>query len=153
MPRKELIITSSVLILVTCTLTLLLVTQVFPAGQTSVTLSSTGSIQTTEGIGVYSNFACTAPKTTIEWGSLEKGGNSNVVIYVKNEGDSPLTLSFMASDWTPSNAPEFLSISWDYDNQPLSPGDSVQITFTLSVDPDIQGISTFGLNLYLIGNL
>lgn len=153
MKLKDTVLKSSILVLLTYTLTLFLVMQVFPAGQTSVTLTSTGSIQTTEGIAIYSNSLCTIPKTSIEWGALQKGGTSNVVIYVKNEGDSPTTLSLVTSNWTPSNAGDYLTITWDYDNNSLSPGSVVQITLTLTVDPDIQGISNFGVNVYIIGNV
>jgi len=151
MPRKETVMTGSILILITYTITLLLVMQVYPAGQTSISLSSSGSIKTTEGLSVYSNLACTTPKTSIEWGELEKGGNSNVIIYVRNEGDSPLTLSLVTSDWNPSSAADFLNISWNYNNQPLNPDQVVQITLTLTVDSDAQGID-FGVNLFIVGN-
>ena len=60
MVRKEYIITGAMLTLITYTLGLSLVSQVFPAGQTSKTFSSTGAIQiqTTAGIGIYSDSQC-----------------------------------------------------------------------------------------------
>ena len=126
--------------------------QVFPAGQTSLALSSTGSIQTTQGLRAYSNFECTSPQTAIEWGELEKGGSTSVTIYIKNEGDSPQTLSLVTSDWSPTSAADYLTISWNYDNQPLNPNGVVQVTLTLSVDSSIQGITTFGVNLLIVGS-
>jgi hypothetical protein len=126
--------------------------QAFPAGQTSLQLSSAGSIKTTEGLRAYSNLACTTPLTSITWGELDKGGSTSVTIYVKNVGDSPQTLSLVTSDWTPTSAADYLTINWNYNNQPLNPNSVVQITLTLSVDPNIQGISTFGVNILIIGN-
>ena len=126
--------------------------QVFPAGQTTLALSSAGSIQTTQGLRAYSNFACTTPQTAIAWGELEKGGSTSVTIYIKNEGDSPQTLSLVTSDWTPATAADYLSVSWNYNNQPLNPNTSIQITLTLSVDPDIQGITNFGVNILIVGS-
>lgn len=152
MQRKELLFISTILILITYTSTLFLVMQVFPAGQTTLQIPTTGSIQTTEGLGAYSNLACTTPQTSITWGSLEKGGSTSVTIYVRNEGDSPQTLSLVTSDWTPTSAADYLTISWNYNNQPLNPNSVVQITLTLSVDPDIQGITNFGVNILIVGN-
>ena len=152
MPRKEFIITSATLILITYTATLFLVMQVFPAGQTTLALSSSGSIQTTEGLFAYSNFACTTPQTSIAWGELQKGGSTSVTIYIKNEGDSPQTLSLVTSDWSPTSAADYLTLTWNYNDQPLNPNGVVAITLTLSVDPDIQGITTFGVNILIVGN-
>ena len=53
---KESVIISAMLIVMTYTLALSLVSQALPAGQASKTLSSSGSIiQTSVGVGVYSN--------------------------------------------------------------------------------------------------
>ena len=150
MPRKETVMTGATLILMTYTITLLLVMQVYPADQTSVALPTTGSIMASEGIGLYTNYACTMPKTSIEWGNLEKGGSTYVTIYIKNEGDSPLTLGLTTSDWTPSNADDYITISWNYNNQPLNPNQVTQVTITLSVDENAQA-TDFGVNLFIVG--
>jgi hypothetical protein len=150
--RKEFILVTAIVILITYTSTLLLVMQVFPAGQTTYSLASSGSIKATEGIGVYSNLACTEPQTTIQWGELEKGGSANVIIYVKNEGDSLLTLSLVTSDWSPTSVADYLTISWNYNSQPLNPDSVVQITLTISVEPDAPTIPNFGVNLLIVGN-
>lgn len=152
MQRKEVIFTSTILILITYTATLFLVMQVFPAGQTTLALSSSGSVQTTEGLRAYSNLACTTPQTSIAWGELEKGGSTSVTIYVKNVGDSPQTLSLVASDWTPTTAADYMTVDWNYDNQPINPNGVVEITLTLSVDADSQGITSFSVNLLIVGS-
>jgi hypothetical protein len=126
--------------------------QVFPAGQTTLALPGTGSIITTEGIRAYSNSECTVPQTSIQWGALEKGGSNSIIIYIRNEGDSPQTLSLVTSDWNPSTAANYLTASWNYNNQPLNPNAVIQITLTLTADPDIQAITTFTHNLLIIGN-
>jgi hypothetical protein len=151
---KESIITGAMLILITYTLGLSLVTQAFPATQTSKTLSSTGSIQiqTTVGIGVYSNSECTTPLTSMAWGTLEPGGSQNAVCYIKNEGSAASTLSMYASNWNPTSAENYLTLSWNYDSNPISPDAVVQITFTLSVDSGITGITTFGFDITIVGS-
>jgi hypothetical protein len=156
MMKKESIITGALLILITYTLGLSLVSQAFPASQTSKTLSSTGSIQiqTTVGIGVYSNSQCTTPLTSMSWGTLEPGGTQNVVCYIKNEGSLPTTLSMYASNWDPESlaTSNYLVLSWNYDSNPISPDAAVQITFTLSVSSDITGITTFSFDITIVGS-
>jgi len=156
MISKESIITGAMLILITYTLGLSLVSQAFPAAQTSKTLSSTGSIQiqTTAGIGVYSNFECTIPQTSMSWGTLEPGGSQNVVCYIKNEGSSPSTLSMYASGWDPESlvTSNYLVLSWNYNGHSINPDDAIPVTFTLTVDASIEGITNFSFDITIVGS-
>ncbi|MHC3130116.1 MAG: hypothetical protein IBV52_08600 [Candidatus Bathyarchaeota archaeon] len=153
MVSKESIITGAMLILITYTLGLSLVSQAFPATQTSQTLSSTGTIQiqTTVGLGVYSDSGCTTPQTSLSWGTLEPGGSQNVVCYIKNEGNTPTTLTMYASNWSPASAENYLTLNWNYDSNPIDIDVVVQITFTLTVSPDITGITTFSFDITIVG--
>lgn len=141
------------IILITYTLGLSLVSQAFPATQTSKTLSSTGSIQiqTTAEIGVYSNFQCTNPLTSLSWGTLEPGESQAIVCYIKNEGSSALTLSMYPSAWNPPEAQNYLTLTWNYNGNPISTDASVQVTFTLSVDASIEDITSFSFDINIIG--
>lgn len=154
MVNKESIITVAMLVLVTYTLSLSLVSQAFPAGQSTKTLSSTGSIQVqaSEGIGIYTNVECTTPLTSLSWGTLEPGTNQNIDFYIKNEATSPTTLSLLTSNWAPSAATDYLTLTWDYDNQPISSGSSVLVTLTLAVDEGITGITSFSFDVTIIGS-
>lgn len=153
MVNKETIITGAMIILITYTLSLSLVSQAFPATQTSRTLSSTGSIQiqTSAEIGVYSNFQGTTPLTSLSWGTLEPGGSQNIACYIKNEGDVPLTLSMYDTNWSPSNAEAYLVLSWSYNGTPIASGEVVPITFTLTVSPNIEGITSFSFDINIVG--
>jgi hypothetical protein len=151
MVSKESIITGAMLILITYTVSLSLVSQAFPAAQTSKTLSSTGMIETI-GVGVYSNIQCSSPLTSIAWGTLKPGENQTVICYIKNEGDLPSTLSMYTSNWNPSSAENYLTLSWNYDGGYINPDDSVQVTFTLSVDESIEGVTSFGFDITIVGS-
>ena len=142
------------LMLITYTLSLSLVTQAFPASQSSKTLSSAGTIQiqTTAGIGVYSNSQCSTQLTTVSWGTLQPGENQNAICYIKNEGNTPITLSLQASNWSPTSASNYLALNWNYNNQPITPNQVVQVTLTLSVASNIAGITNFGFDITIIGN-
>jgi hypothetical protein len=148
---KESIITGAMIILITYTLGLSLVSQAFPATQTNKTLSSTGSIQTTAEIGVYSDPQCNTALTSLPWGTLEPGGSQARVCYIKNEGNSALTLSMSTLNWYPANAEDYLTLSWNYNGIPIDPDGAVQITFTLTVSLDIEGITSFSFDISIVG--
>jgi len=147
---KESVITGAILILITYTLGLSLVSQAFPAAQTSKTLSSTGTIETI-GVGVYTTAQCSTAVTSIPWGTLEPGASQDFVCYIRNEGNSPTTLSLQTTNWSPSVAATYLDLDWDYDNQPISPDDSIEVTFTLTVDASIEEITSFSFDITIIG--
>ena len=153
MVSKESIITGAMLILITYTLGLTLVTQAFPATQATKTVSSSGTIQiqTTLGIGIYSNSQCTTPLTSVTWGTVQPGENQNKICYIKNEGNTPITLFLQASNWAPSSASNCLALSWNYNNQPISPNQVVQVNLTLSVASNTVGITNFGFDITIIG--
>ncbi len=154
MKSKEYMITSAMLLLITYTLTLSLVSQAFPAGQTRKTLSSTGAIQiqTTAGIGVYSDSQCYNSLSSMSWGTLQPGGSQSVTCYIKNEGNSPTTISLQTSNWNPASAENYLTLSWDYDARTINPTETIQVTFTLNVDASIEGVSTFSFDITIIGS-
>jgi hypothetical protein len=152
MVSKESIITGAVLILITYTLSLSLVSQAFPAEQTTKTLSSTGSIQTSIGLGVYTNPECTIPLTSLSWGTLQPGGSQNLQCYIKNESNMPTTITMSTDNWSPSNAGNYLTLNWNYDSNPVAVGNVVHITFTLTVSPSIEGITTFSFDINIVGS-
>ena len=153
MASKESIITGAIIILITYTLGLSLISQAFPASQTTQTLSSSGSIQiqTTANIGVYHDIGCTTPLTSLAWGTLQPGGSQAIVCYIKNEGSSALTLSMYPSGWAPPEAADYLTLSWNYNGYPINPNAVVQVTFTLSVDGSIEGITNFSFDITIVG--
>jgi hypothetical protein len=153
MRSRETIITGAMLILITYTLGLSLVSQAYPAAQTSQTLSNTGSIQiqTSVGISVYSDSQCNTPKTSISWGILEPGANQSITCYIKNEGNIPTTISLQTSNWTPITAPTYLDLNWNYNDQPINPDSVIQVTLTLVVSENIEGITNFSFDITILG--
>ena len=154
MVRREVIITSAMLLLITYTASLSAVSQVYPADQAIATFSSTGSIQiqTSPGVGVYSDYLCNNELNTASWGTLEPGGSQNIVCYIKNEGNTEITLSLQTSNWSPLAAASYLSLDWNYNGQPINVGDSVEITLTLSVASNVQGITDFSFYTTIVAS-
>jgi hypothetical protein len=150
MVTKESLIAGTMIILIAYTVGLSLVNQASPVAQTARKLSSTGTIETI-GVGVYTDTQCSCPMTSLQWGKLEPGGSQTVTCYIRNEGNLPSTLSMYTSNWNPSNSDTYLSLSWDYGGQLIEPGKSTQVTFTLSVDANIEGITDFSFDITIVG--
>ena len=152
MKSKEFIVTGAALTLVTYTLALSLVGQVLPAFQSSRTVSNTGEVK---GIGVslYQNRECTISLSSIPWGFIEPGETNDYIMYARNEGDYNmyLTLDIDDDSWIPTEASNYLVLSWDYDNSTIIPDDVVEITLSLYCDPSVTGIDTFSFDIIITG--
>ena len=118
--------------------------------QTNTSIRTTGTIKAV-GISVYSDSACTTSLTSIDWGVLEGGSVVTRTIYVKNTGNSALTLSLSASNWSPSGASSYIQLSSNYSGQALSSGQSLGVTLTLTVSTSITGITSFSFDIVVIG--
>lgn len=104
------------------------------------------------GVGVYWDSGCNSTVSSIDWGVVEPGSAKNTTIYIRNEGNTPETLSFETDNWNPSNATEYMVLSWDYGGQSINVGEVVQVTFTLSVSASIVGITSFSFDITIVGS-
>lgn len=115
------------------------------------TVSNSGVLKTI-GIGVYWDYGLTSKASTADWGVLQPGTQKSFTVYVRNEENSPVTLSLSTSNWTPANASSYLTLTWDYNDQTISPGTQIQVTLTLTVSPSITGISNFNFDIIIVAN-
>jgi len=103
----------------------------------------------TVGVGVYWDSGCSNRVSSIEWGTIEAGAVKTVTVYVRNEGDVTISLSLSTTNWSPSTASKYMSLSWNYDGQPINPNGVIPVTLTLSVSPSITGISSFSFDIII----
>ena len=152
MVKKEALITTSVICLIVYTMSLSFVSQAFPQAQSSTKLSTTGNIQiqASPGIGIYQNSQGTTPLTSLNWGTLEPGQTQSITAYIKNEGNVPITLNLQTSNWNPTAAQTYLTVTWNYLDQIINVGETKQITLNLEVDPDITGITNFSFDITIL---
>jgi hypothetical protein len=123
---------------------------VAPNYPTTKTISTVGSLKTI-GIGAYWDETLTDKVKWIDWGKIEPGAQNNVVIYFHNEGNSAVTLSQSTSNWSPSVASNYLTLSWDYNGQPIEEDEKLQVTLTLSVSANIAGVTSFDFDIIVVG--
>lgn len=116
----------------------------------SQNVSSTGTV-TAVNVGVYTSSTCDMPLTSIDWGTLAPGDSTTFTFYVKNTGNTQITLSMTKTDWSPSGANGPITITWNRESTTLAPGASTSATLTLSVSSGISGISEFSVNIVVTG--
>jgi hypothetical protein len=129
-----------------------IVLTVTTAGLISVSqsVSSSGSV-TAINVGVYSDSSCTQNLTTIDWGTVAPGNSVTKTIYVKNTGNSDITLSMTKNSWNPTSANGPITVTWNKEGTTLSAGASAAAIITLSVSSGISGITTFSVNIVITG--
>ena len=151
MERKESIVAGAAIALVLYTLSLSVLGPTVLAALRNQTISNVGSVQTI-GVGVYSDPACANPVTSINWGTLEPGTNVNKTVYIRNEGNTAATLSMTTSNWNPSSASSYMTLSWNYGGQTLAVNEVKQVKFTLAVSSSITGITSFSFDITIAAN-
>ena len=102
-------------------------------------------------INVYSDPECTETATNVIWGSIEVGHSVNRVLYVKNVGDTAVTLNLLTQNWNPSIAEDYIQLLWDYSGENVNPGNVLEVTLTLSIAADASGIDAFNFDIVLVG--
>jgi len=114
-------------------------------------ISSSGTINAGPNIGVYSNSACTTSITSLNWGSVEAGGNATQTIYVKNTGTASVCIALAVNNWSPSTASTYMTLSWNQQGTQLSAGASTAATLTLTVLANATGITSFSNTISISG--
>jgi len=111
-------------------------------------ISSVGEVRTVN-VAVYWDYDCTREVTEIDWGMVYPSESRKVIVYVRNEGNTPSNLTLNTEGWHPQNAKEYISLSWNYENQTLSPEETIEIEFTLEVSSEIKGIEAFEFTIVI----
>jgi len=103
------------------------------------------------GVGVYWDNNCSSRVASIDWGLVEPSSVENVTVFIRNEGNAVVSLSLNATNWNPSNASDFIALSWD-SGQIIEPNEVIQVVLRLSVAPSIKGITTFSFDIRITGS-
>ena len=100
---------------------------------------SASAVETSADIGVYWNKDCTRRVNSISWGAIAPGETSQVIVYVRNEGNETLIPSLTTLNWQPEDALLWLDFSWSCQETSIAVGQVVEVTQILSVAPDLSG--------------
>jgi len=102
------------------------------------------------GVGVYEDVGCSKNVTSIDWGIIEPGEMVDFLVYVRNEGNTPITLNMTTLNWDPPQAAQYISLSWNRENHILEPMSTVQANLTLSVASNIE-VTNFRFDIIITG--
>ena len=117
---------------------------------TTSNLNSNGTISAVN-VGVYSDSACTINCTSLDWETIPPGNSTIKVVYVKNTGTLPVTLSMTVDSWQPTNENSYLTLVWNATGTGLDADESVAARFTLTVAADPGDVTDFSFNIIITG--
>jgi hypothetical protein len=95
------------------------------------------------GTGIYWDQNCKNNITALEWGTIAAGSNSSLTIFVRNECNSAVSLALRTSNYTPTSASSYITLSWNYIGQTLKPNQAIPIQLTLAISPLADQIGGF----------
>ena len=117
----------------------------------SQTMTNTGTV-TGKGVEVFWDSAGTNKTTLISWGTMSPGDTKSCLVYVKNVGNDPVTLSMTTSAWVPSNASSSISLVWNCTGHVLPLHNAfVACNLVLNVSSSTTGITDFSFNITIAG--
>ncbi len=116
--------------------------------QSSVRIRGQGTVKAV-GVGVFWDSNCTNSVSFIDWGMVEPGSMNNVTVYMRNEGNVAASISLATDNWNPSNASNYMALSWNYGGQLLNPQEVAEVTLTLAVSSSVYGIEGFSFDIII----
>lgn len=93
-------------------------------------------------LDIFLDHDCTTEIGSINWGELVPGGNSTVIVYIKNRSKLPVTLTCSLSNFSPDDAVDYLTLDWDREEYVLGAHKTVKARLILSVS------STANFNMF-----
>jgi len=121
-----------------------LVSILLSESDSDVYLPSLGTIKTID-VEIYRDPDGENKIETLSWDEI-KTGTVNTTIYVKSVSNFIVTLNLNLTDWNPDAISDYITISWDYNETLINPGEIIPVTMTLSASSSDDFIN------YLVSN-
>ena len=110
----------------------------------------TGNVNTIN-VNLYSDPSCTIKCTSINWENIRPNSAINKTLYIKNSGNTTITLSMSTKNWNPKGANSELQLSWNLNNYRLSVEKVVPATLTLTATSNIANLTNFKFTIIITG--
>jgi hypothetical protein len=114
----------------------------------TASINGKGSI-TGVGVSIYSDPQGQNSTDSINWGNIAPGGSVTTTIYIKNTGNTPITLALSTANWTPTTISSSLTLTWDYNNATVQAGALTKVNLTLAASQNAPQGQSFTVNLII----
>jgi len=104
---------------------------------TNIKIPSYAKVKTI-GLKVYWDDLGTDEIISIDWGTLEPNSSKTINIYIDCLGNTDVTLSLTTNSWIPPHTLIYITLSWDYMGQTISPDGLLLVHLTISVDDSVR---------------
>ena len=140
------------LVLLLATISVALISGLAVSGilSTSRTVGTSGTVKAIN-VEVYWDSECTQVVSDVDWGFCEPNSTVEKTVYVKNNGNAPMTLNMSYSGWSPAEAGDYISLTWNQEGTQIAADAVVQAILTLSISDTITGITEFSFNIVIEG--
>jgi hypothetical protein len=101
------------------------------------------------GVGIYWDKGCANRTLSLDWGLIEPGSNNTLTVYIRNEGNSAVSLWITTSNWNPSAALGYMALDWNYSDQILGVDQVIPLELILSVSPTVSEIDRFSFDMII----
>jgi hypothetical protein len=142
LPSKKIIL----LIAVTVVITLIVssIIAIWLGNIRNLSIPSTGRIITL-GVEAYWDKDLENGIETFDWGTIWPGMSKDVTLYLRSTSNIETTLTLETTNWVfnnsqnsivagPSDSTPHMNLIWNYNETAVHPGETMQLTLTLSVD-------------------
>jgi len=142
-------------ILVLSILLLVYALHLFPTSS----IHNVSALLTDPCVEVFWDRNCTQHVYSIDWGKCAPGETKAVSVYIQNKSNETCVLFLIPTGWSPNVAANYLRFLQDHENKKIQPNEIVRVTLSLTVSPNVAGITNFNFNIivegskYLLGDL
>lgn len=135
-------------------LVMLAVTFVDAGIEISGLIHTDGTINTI-GVNIWWNENNTDPCMSIDWGdSIDPNTTMTRTVYVENPGNTPITVSLLTTNWSPSQLADYSSFTWDRESVTIEPRLTLETTFTFTIHSNVSEtmIEAFSFDIIIAGS-
>lgn len=115
----------------------------------AITIQNTGFMGV---VGAFTDVALTQPVSSFAWGTVYPGTTVNQTVYLKNFSGNNVTVTMAVSNWTPFNASQYMTVTWDHQNSILYSGVAEQTTLSLTMLPSAVNSTISGFSFVITIN-
>jgi len=119
---------------------------------TQLTIPSNGKVMV---LDAFWDSGATNRTTSINWGDVWPNTTYTKSIWVKNYGGKAVNLSMAHGDWNPTNALDYMKLTWNRQAYNLTSGFVIEAVFTLTVHANVteaeSAFGAFSCNIVITG--